>query len=29
MSALQVHGFISKPYQLGDLVQALRNAVWL
>ena len=26
MSAAQIHGFIRKPYQLGDLVQTLRKA---
>ena len=26
MSASQIHGFIRKPYQLGDLVQTLRKA---
>src|SRR5262249_38918622 len=27
MTAKQIHGFIRKPYQIADLVQALRNAV--
>jgi len=26
MSASQIHGFIRKPYQLGELVQILRKA---
>jgi DNA-binding NtrC family response regulator len=29
MSAFEVSGFIRKPFQLGDLVQALRNALSL